>query len=110
MKHHLYLCGPVTGLPDFNRPAFSQAAQALRESGYDVFNPVENGKPTDAPWSEHMRADIKGLMDCRAMAVLPGTAHSKGASLEIHIATELNMPIASVNAWLLMKEETEATA
>lgn len=109
MKHHLYLCGPISNMPDFNRPAFNQAAQALRESGYDVFNPVENGIPPDAQWTEHMRADIKALMDCRALAVLPGTAHSKGANLEIHNAKELGMPIASVNAWLLMKEETGAT-
>lgn len=110
MKHHLYLCGPMTGLPDFNRPAFNQAAQALRESGYDVFNPVGNGVPADAPWGMHMRADIRALMDCRALAVLPGVEASKGAQLEIHIAKVLDMPIASVNAWLLMKEETEVTA
>lgn len=100
----------MTGLPDFNRPAFNQAAQALRESGYDVFNPVENGVPADAPWTDHMRADIKSLMDCRSVATLPGWGESKGAVLEVHNALQLGMPVASVNAWLLMKDETDVTA
>lgn len=110
MKHHIYLCGPMTGLPDFNHPAFNAAAQALRESGYDVFNPVENGVPPSADWATHMRADIKALMDCRAVATLPGYTDSKGAGLEVKNARALGMPVASVNAWLLMKEETEAVA
>lgn len=109
MKHHIYLCGPMTGLPDFNRLAFNEAAQALRESGYDVFNPVENGVPPSADWATHMRADITALLQCRAVATLPGWTGSKGATLEVHIARQLSMPVASVNAWLLMKEETEAT-
>lgn len=82
MSTHIYLCGPMTGLPEFNFPAFHAAAQALRESGYTVFNPAENGLPVTAPWADHMRTDIKALMGCRAVATLDGTMGSKGATLE----------------------------
>ena len=37
----VYLSGPMTGLPDFNRPAFHAAAAALRAQGYVVINPAE---------------------------------------------------------------------
>lgn len=97
---HLYVCGPMTGLPSLNYPAFDGAAAALRAAGYRVSTPTENGVPQAAPWSRHMRADIKLLMDCDAVAVLDGTAHSTGAQLELHNATQLAMPVLSVAGWL----------
>lgn len=93
MKTTLYLSGPMTGLPDFNAPAFNAAAQLLRHHGYTVFNPVENGVPADAAWAEHMRADIAALTRCVVLVALPGCENSRGAQLEIHIAKCLDMPI-----------------
>lgn len=92
-KTDLYLSGPMTGLPDFNAPAFNDAAQKLRSFGYTVFNPVENGVPPDAEWAVHLRADIAALMQCAHMAVLPGHENSRGARLEIHIAKALGMSV-----------------
>ena len=37
----LYLSGPMTGVPDNNRPAFDAAAKRLREQGHFVINPAE---------------------------------------------------------------------
>lgn len=96
----LYLCGPMSGLPEYNYPAFQSAASQLRMAGYDVFNPTENGLPADAPWTQHMRADIINLMTCQAVALLPNTEKSRGAQLELHNALELGMPVASVTTWL----------
>lgn len=95
----LYLCGPMSGLPDYNVPAFTHAAATLRYWGYTVINPAENGLPHDAPWADHMRRDIAALAQCRAVAVLPGTDRSRGAQLELHIATALGMPVANVATW-----------
>ncbi|MDD2728301.1 DUF4406 domain-containing protein [Malikia sp.] len=95
----LYLCGPMTGLPDYNYPAFNEAAAQLRALGYAVVNPAENGLPASATWAQHMRADIKGLCDCAALAVLPGSQASKGAQLEIELATRLELTVASVATW-----------
>ena len=93
MKTTLYLSGPMTGLPDFNAPAFNAAAQTLRSLGHTVFNPVENGVPPEAAWADHMRADIAALTKCAALVALPGCKNSRGARLEIHIAKCLDMPI-----------------
>jgi hypothetical protein len=96
----LYLCGPMTGLPDFNAPAFQNAAKRLRGYGLAVFNPTENGLPVDAPWADHMRKDIAELVRCFAVATLPGIEYSRGAQLELHIAHALGLPVGRVDDWL----------
>lgn len=97
---HLYLAGPMSGLPDCNYPAFHVAAAKLRELGYRVTNPAENGLPRSASWAQHMRADIKGLLDCDGLAVLPGHEHSVGARIEIELATKLGMTVGSIALWV----------
>lgn len=39
----IYIAGPMTGLPDFNFPAFNDMAAILRGLGYHVENPAEHG-------------------------------------------------------------------
>ncbi len=96
----LYLSGPMSDQPDFNHPTFNLAAQALRTAGWHVFNPVENGLPAHAPWPEHMRVDIAALMRCTAVATLDGWQASRGATLEVHIASRLGMQVSSLQHWL----------
>lgn len=91
MKKKLYLSGPMTGLPEFNFPAFNEAAARLRTVGFSVFNPAENG--TEKSWEEFMRLDIKAVADSDLIAVLPGWQKSRGAALEVHIARALSMPV-----------------
>lgn len=99
----IYISGPITGMVDLNRQAFGAAAQALREAGFEPVNPHENGVERSAPWSDHMRADIKMLMDCEGVALLPGWEHSKGARIEQGIAANLGMPTDTLAAWLAME-------
>lgn len=96
----LYVAGPMTGLPEFNYPAFDAAAAALRQAGYQVVNPAEDGLPLDAPYEHHLRLAIARLMGCQAVATLPGWRHSKGAKLEVHNALEVGMRVAPVELWL----------
>lgn len=91
MKGRCYVAGPMTGLPLMNFPAFNAAAAALRADGWTVVNPVEiNGDP-EADRVVCLRADIRELLDCDTIALLPGWENSKGARLESHVADELKM-------------------
>ena len=35
-QHRIYIAGPMSGLPEFNHPAFHAAAAQLRGAGYIV--------------------------------------------------------------------------
>ena len=88
----VYLAGPMTGLPDFNMPAFHAAADRLRHNGWDVVNPAEHfdGR-TDLPRDMYLRADLAELVKCNAIAFLPGWQDSRGATMEYFVACELGM-------------------
>ncbi len=89
----VYVTGPMTGLPEYNYPAFHAAAASLRAAGYEVLSPAENGMPLGLPWEDYLRADIRMLLDCDAIVRLPGWEASRGATLEVHIATSLGMTL-----------------
>lgn len=93
-RKRIYLAGPMTGLPMFNQPAFYIAADELREAGWEVINPADNyGGRTDLPRSSYLLVDIALLLQCEALALLPGWQHSVGARLEYLLARELCLPI-----------------
>lgn len=98
----IYISGPMTGLHDCNRQAFDDAESALRGAGFDVFNPAKNGLPqTNTLWETHMRRDIAALMECDAVAVLPGAQLSRGARLEIDLALHLGItPVRKFEDWI----------
>lgn len=96
----VYVSGPMTGLPGLNFAAFHEAAAKLRAAGYDVVNPAELNPDMTTPWAQCMRADIKALCDCDAVALLPGWEGSKGAHLEIHVAHRLELRVATVESLL----------
>lgn len=95
----IYLSGPMSGLADHNFPAFNRAADDLRARGYDVVNPADNGAEPGKPWTDYLRQDLKALVDCDAVATLPGWTRSRGASLEVHVARELGMGIRPIHEW-----------
>jgi hypothetical protein len=92
----IYLSGPMTGLPHLNFPAFYAEADRLRALGYDVVNPAELNPDTGKSWQECMRVDIREMMDCDTVAVMPGWAASSGAHLEIHIASRVGIRVVEI--------------
>lgn len=89
MKSPLYVCGPMTGLPDYNYPAFNDAAATLRAMGYTVLNPAEN--PAQDTWEAYMRQAIAQLVQCQTIVLLPGWTDSRGALIEYRLALELGI-------------------
>lgn len=86
----VYISGAISGQPDLNRPAFEAAAKALRASGYTAVNPFDVC-PNPASWEEAMRADVKALMDCDGIVLLPGWERSRGATIEARLAADLGI-------------------
>jgi Domain of unknown function (DUF4406) len=96
-KYDVYIAGPMTGRKNKNKKAFMEAAKYLRERGYAVVNPWEidiaHPEPT---WAASMRRDIEQLVQCSAVATLPGWGKSKGAKLEVGIMKQLGAVVQPV--------------
>jgi hypothetical protein len=89
----VYIAGPMTGLPEYNYPAFFEAEAKFAADGWTTFNPARH----DASWitddmdpdwvrAQYMRQDIIDVMDADAIALLPGWQMSKGAAVELAVA------------------------
>jgi hypothetical protein len=89
----VYIAGPMTGLLHLNFPAFHGEAARLRYLGHEVLNPAEINPDTTAKWRDCMAADIKALVDCQAISMLPGWRNSRGARIEHFIAQQLGMKV-----------------
>ena len=87
-----YLCGGMSGIKDFNYPAFNRVAQRLRSGGCVIINPAENfGGRRDLPRSLYMRLDIGHVLQCRGVILMNGWECSMGGRLEAMIALELDL-------------------
>jgi Domain of unknown function (DUF4406) len=103
----LYIAGPMTGYPQFNFPAFAEAAKTLRALGMSIISPAEmdeehgvanealkskdgkliDGKVAGQTWGDLLARDVKIVADeVSGIALLPGWERSKGAKLEVTTA------------------------
>jgi len=89
----LYIAGPMTGYAELNFPAFRAEAARLRALGFEIVNPAEINVDPDAGWLECMRADVKQLVDCDGIALLPGWQQSRGACIEHALARDLGLRV-----------------
>lgn len=100
----IYIAGPMSGVQDWNFPAFFEAERQLLELGYEVINPAHNDGSTyeealasantgKHSWDWYMRRDLTNLITCDAVCLLPDWKNSKGASLEVTVARSLDMPL-----------------
>jgi hypothetical protein len=114
----IYLSGPMSGIPYFNKPAFDTAAKSLRALGHTVFNPPEwdirhfgaemldnpRGDASEAA-AQHgfdiriaLRADLIWIIEhAQCIAMLPGWQNSKGALAEFHTAQALGLPYICID-------------
>jgi hypothetical protein len=92
-RFRVYIAGPMTGLPEFNHPAFHAAARELRMRGFDVVSPAELNENTNALYEDCMRRDIAELITCEGIHLLEGWENSRGAQVEFSIATILNLRV-----------------
>lgn len=96
----LYIAGPMTGLPEYNLPAFATAAVELDALGYQAVNPGRRDVIDGYTWHDYLRDGLHMLLDCDGVALLDGWENSRGAQLEVHVARSLTMPIRPLHGWL----------
>ncbi|AEJ40901.1 hypothetical protein TPY_2741 [Sulfobacillus acidophilus TPY] len=103
----IYIAGPMSGYPDYNFPAFFDAAVRLRAAGYDPINPADTGIHEGWTWSDYLRVAVGRLVrEAQGAALLPGWESSRGAELEAHVARTLDMPVKPLEAWIMDGEST----
>jgi hypothetical protein len=101
----LYIAGPMTGLPEFNFPAFHAAAFALRTIGFHVENPAENPAPPCGSWLGYMRMAVAQVAKADAIVMLPGWQNSRGANVEYQLAVGLGLPVWPLDFALTRRPE-----
>lgn len=99
----VYLAGPMSGIDDFNFPAFFAASEKLKAAGHDVFNPAQNDIDTwgdmetikaKANYRDCLRMDLNWILDhAQAIALLPGWENSKGARAEHALSVALGLEV-----------------
>jgi len=94
----IYISGPITGLPELNKPAFDREESRLRSMGLSVFNPQTIAPPKEKLtgrdlWRHYMRECVKMIPECDRILMLPGWENSDGAKEERRIAKMLGIPV-----------------
>ena len=98
----IYIAGPMTGLPEYNYPAFRSAAVLLRGEGHEVVNPVELGEKygtadeinTDpVKFADLILEELDALKECDVIYLLHGWQTSKGTRKELKLALENGLDV-----------------
>ena len=104
----IYLSGGLNGHPLVERKAeFKRYQEKYEGIGLVVINPLEMDRgqhgsldgegilrPTEREWREFMARDLGVILrgDIDRLYMLPGWTHSRGAKLEVHVATVCGIP------------------
>jgi hypothetical protein len=104
----VYLAGPMSGLADFNYPAFRAATADLRGRGLAVVCPTETDAVHGWEPGEHDPKDLDAAVyrqclrhalraaladDVDGCVVLPGWEASTGARTEVAVIRALRLPV-----------------
>lgn len=103
----VYISGKISGLEESEYlPMFAEAAEFLKKCGHEPVNPLEvdpgcneacksglsfeDGRYMHT-WQCYMKADIKALLECDAIMALDNAGDSRGAQLELELASHLDI-------------------
>lgn len=109
MTKSVYVAGKMTGLPEFNFPAFDAATTKLRAEGWRVISPAEHDRdtgfdPTGFTGNESLADrgfdlkaallwDLEQVANVDAVYVLRDSSTSKGTAAELALAHALGKKI-----------------
>lgn len=107
MKRSIYIAGPMTGISEFNFPAFDKARDRLIAEGWAVVSPADLDRafgfdPTlyeddcvmpEKFLAEAIRRDLEHIQKCDAIYLLDGWEKSNGALAELGVAKWMGMEV-----------------
>jgi hypothetical protein len=112
MRRRLYISGAIIGKePAEVEREFGAAAQALYDAGYTPLDP-HSIKPICLPncdgivdgYGAHyhclLRGDLREMLTCDGVALLPGWTRSRGARLERSVALRVDLPVRNLADWI----------
>lgn len=91
----VYISLPITGFPiDTVKKLAEQYKKELQAKGYDdVITPFDACDEIRKSYAYYMGEDIKALLECDAIYLVPGWHGSKGCAAEYEIAKVYNKTI-----------------
>ena len=79
----IYISLPITGRDIKDVEVASRvAADVIAKNGHTPVSPLNVSPDPDATYAQHMGNDIKALLECDAVLLMPGWIASKGCRLE----------------------------
>lgn len=107
-KKTVYIAGPMTGIEQFNFPAFYAAERGLKAAGHQVVNPARHppavrciftGEVHTMSYEDFLNLDLEIIASgCDAVALLPGWRDSPGARREQQLAVSLGLEVLPLAA------------
>ena len=82
----VFISGPITGMPGYNKELFDKAEAMLCCAGHTVLNPtklIPQIQPEAIPHKGYMRICLAMFGECDAIYMLNGWQDSKGAKIEL---------------------------
>lgn len=91
MSKIVYISGPMSGLPDYNYPAFFAAEKILIAKGFETINPARTEEKAD--WNGYMSHAIDLMRNATAIYYLKGWENSFGARIEAIVAEKMKLEV-----------------
>lgn len=87
-----YISLPISGYDLAERRKLAEKVKAfLVAASLEPISPLDKGLSDEAPYAEHMREDLKILLECDAICLVKGWERSRGCNVENIIAQTLNL-------------------
>lgn len=87
----VYIAGPMTGKPNYNREAFAAKMKELIEQGYTVLSP--HFLPDGLQYRDYIAIGLAQVQAAEAIFMLPGWRESDGARAEFMLAVSLGLSV-----------------
>lgn len=92
----VYISLPITGkdIEEQKRHAWD-VASFLLTAGHTPVSPFNNGLADDASYEQHMKADLRLMLDCDAICLCMGYHYSKGCLFERDVAVKCGLKVVT---------------